>query len=176
MIGEPIVDETPNLDYERDVKIDDQSLDVEWLNQPILMKKYAIHAADTKRAVDDLKERLEVCRARLDMAIRSDPVVYGVKDKPTEGAIASAILLQEEYQKLSRKCIDARYENDVAQAVVRAIDQRKTALENLVRLLAASYFAGPQSPRNLSRERLAHEQQKQVDSKVRIQRIRKSVS
>jgi len=161
-----------NLNYEEDVQIDHNALDVEWVQQPELMRKYTHHAADTKRDMDNAKERLEVGRAKLDMDIRNNPTKYGL-EKTTESAVQSTIILQGEYQKLSRDYTDAKYENDVAMAVVRAVDQRKTALENLVRLLNASYFAGPQSPRDLNHELLEEKKRKDRNAKVKINRKRK---
>lgn len=159
------------LDYERDTAIDEQALDVEWLRQPDLMRKYSMHAAETKRLVDETKERLDVVRARLDLAIRENPQKFGL-EKVTEAAIAATILLQDEYQEASKGHLDAKYEYEIALAAVRAIDQKKTALENLVRLLAASYFAGPQAPRNLTGEVLKRREQeqgqRQANARVRI--------
>jgi len=164
-----------NLNYEEDVRINPDALDVEWLRQAELMKKYAAHSADTKREMDEIKERLEITKARIEMEVRSNPEKYELP-KVTEGAIQSAIILQKEYQEIVQEYTNAKYENDVAIAVVRAIDQKKTALENLVKLMAASYFAGPQTPRNLSKEWIQERERKKHNSKVKIQRRRTSVS
>ncbi len=161
-----------NLNYEEDVRVDPEALDVEWLKQAELMKKYAAHSADTKKEVDEAKERLDVGKAKIEMNIRKSPEEYGLS-KITESAIQSTILLQEDYQKLVQDYTDAKYENDIAIAVVRSIDQKKTALENLVKLLGASYFAGPQAPRDLSREWLEERERKEKNSKVKIQRRKK---
>lgn len=157
------------LNYELDTSIDEQALDVEWLQQADLMRKYAVHAAATKRYMDELKERLEVEKARLDLEIRKDPAKYGI-EKVTESAIQSAILMQPEYQELQEKYREARYENDIANAAVRAIDQKKTALENLVRLLTVSYFAGPATPRDLTKEWAEKVEQRGANAKVRMRR------
>ena len=161
-----------DLNYERDVSIDETALDVEWLQQSHLMYKYAKYQADTKKAVDEAKEMLDFIRAKLEMDIRANPENYGLS-KVTESAIASSILLQPEYQEASKKYIEAKYENDVAAAAVRAIDQKKTALENLVKLLSVSYFAGPSAPRDLSlewNERIKRKEQKELNKNVKIKR------
>jgi len=161
-----------DLNYERDVSIDETALDVEWLQQADLMYKYARYQAETKKAVDEAKEMLEFIRAKLEMDIRANPENYGLS-KVTESAIASSILLQPEYQESSKKYIEAKYENDVATAAVRAIDQKKTALENLVKLLGVSYFAGPSAPRDLSlewNERIEKKEQKELNKNVKIKR------
>ena len=161
-----------DLNYEQDVSIDETALDVEWLQQADLMYKYARYQAETKKAMDEAKERLDFIKAKLEMDIRANPENYGLS-KVTESAVASTILLQPEYQEASKKYIEARYENDVAAAAVKAIDQKKTALENLVKLLSVSYFAGPSVPRDLSLEWNAHIQrreQKEHNKNVKIRR------
>ena len=161
-----------DLNYEQDVSIDETALDVEWLQQANLMYKYARYQAETKKAMDEAKERLDFIRAKLEMDIRANPENYGLS-KVTESAIASTILLQPEYQESSKKYIEAKYENDVAAAAVRAIDQKKTALENLVKLLNVSYFAGPSAPRDLSlewNEHIKRKEQKELNKNVKIKR------
>ena len=161
-----------NLNYEQDVSIDETALDVEWLQQANLMYKYARHQAETKKAMDEAKERLDFIKAKVEMDIRANPENYGLS-KVTESAVASAILLQPEYQEASKKYVEARYENDMAVAAVRAIDQKKTALENLVKLLSVSYFAGPSAPRDLSlkwNEHIKRKEQKELNKNVKIRR------
>ena len=171
-----------DLDYAADVTIDTDALDVEWLRQPQLMLKYCRHAASMANLVDITKERLDVVRAQLDKDIRSDPGKYGI-EKLTEGAIQNALILvgqidsaTEEgeelqstlrpYQEASSAYIQAKYESDMAKAAVRAIDQKKDALENLVRLHGQQYFAGPSVPRDLSKEWEERERSKRVDAKI----------
>jgi len=159
------------LDYERDSTIDANALDVEWLKQPELMRSYAKYAAYTQKELDMAKERLNTGKAEIEMKIRQNPKAYGL-DKVTDAAVQSAVLLQDEYQKLSQLYINARYENDIANAVVRAIDQKKTALENLVKLLGTAYFAGPRIPRNLSVEWLKDQERRNQNKKIRMSKQR----
>ena len=158
-----------DLNYEEDIRIDPTALDVEWLEQPELMRKYAKHVTEMEKLRDEAKERLEVGKAQIEMAIRNEPERFGLK-KVTEGGIQSTILLQDEYKRLVQDYNDAKYEYGVAVAAVRAIDQRKTALENLVKLLTTSYFAGPKAPRDLYQEHLDHVERKRNNAKVKISR------
>jgi len=158
---------TSELDYENDTAIDEQALDVEWLRQPELMRKYAVHAVRMRKAMDEAKECLDVGKAQIELDIRSNPEKYGLT-KVTEGAIASTILIQEKYQQLNQDYLDARFEYEVAIAAVRAIDQKKTALENLVKLLGLQYFAGPQVPRDLPREWVESQKNRVANRNVKI--------
>lgn len=140
------------MDYEEDVAIDESALDVEWLRQPQLTVKYCRLATKTKEVVDQTKEQLDVTRAMLDRDIRSDPVKYNVV-KITEGVVTNTILLQDEHQRASENYLQARYEYEMARVAVAAIQTKKDALENLVKLHGMQYFAGPSAPRDLSKER-----------------------
>jgi len=160
------------LDYEQDIRIDPEALDVEWLGQADLMRRYTRHAAEMKREVDEAKERLEVGKATIEMDIRANPDKYGLS-KVTESAIQSVMVLQDEYRQLMKEYIDAKYEADIAIGAVRAVDQRKSALEELVRLLGSSYFAGPRIPRDLATEWIQERQRKEENAKVKIRKHKK---
>ncbi len=161
------------MDYEKDINIDSEALDLEWINQPSLMYKYSEHAAITKHEMDRTKERMEIVKADLDSQIRNNPKDFGLP-KVTESAIQGAVTLQPKYKKAVEQYHEVKYEYGVAMAAVNAIDQRKSALENLVKLLCASYFAGPQTPRDLSKEYLAKKEQTQSNAKVKIKRRKKN--
>ena len=133
------------LDYREDLEIDLSNLHEEWLRQPMLYSQYAEASAEALRQKDLAKNKLEVVKAQLDLAIRSDPAKFEL-GKITEAAITNTILLQEEYQEVYREYIQAKYEFDILCGVVKSFDQRKTALENEVRLWGAQYFAGPKEP------------------------------
>ena len=160
--------------YEDEMSIDCSALDVEWLEQPRLMMKYGRLLAEARRAQDDAKEFLDYTKARLDNEIRQDPENYGLA-KATEAAVAGAILLQDEYKEAVNALIQAKFDTELLSTAVRAVDSRKSALENLVRLHGMSYFAGPAVPRDLAAEREKHTQQQNQESnqRVRISRRRK---
>jgi hypothetical protein len=136
------------MNYEQDLKIDAEALDKEWLHQPVLFMQYAAESAAAQDRLGRAKESLDVVKAEQDSLIRSQPS----DKKPTEAAIAGMVLQTREYQEANERYLAAKLEYDLCQAAVRAMDQRKSALENLVRLLGASYFAAPAEPRDLGRE------------------------
>ena len=140
------------LNYEEEIEIDEKALDIEWLNQPRLFLKYAQYAAFCKQKVDSFKERLDVQAATLDKEIRLDPDKFALA-KITESTVQNTIISHPDYRKKMREYIDAKYELELAGAAVRAFDQRKGALENMVKLHGMSYFAGPSVPRDLTEEK-----------------------
>lgn len=154
------------MNYEDDLRIDPNALDIEWLDQPKLYMQYAEEAADASREVDKTKERLEVTRAELDGEIRSKAEDKGEK-KPTEGAILMQIQTHPRYQQAISDFNEAKYNQNMMNAAVKAFEQRKVALENLVRLHGSSYFAGPSIPRELTQEFIDSSRSKRVASKSR---------
>lgn len=157
------------MNYEDDIGIDENSLDIEWLEQASLFMKYARNLADARRDLDEEKQSLDICKADIDKSIRENPENFGIT-KITEGAIQSAILTNDDYKKAYQKYLDIKYESDMASNAVQAFNQRKEALENLVKLHGQQYFAGPSVPRNIHEERIA--KQKHTDKKVTIRRNR----
>lgn len=160
------------MNYERDMEIDPSALDVEWLGQPTLMAKYTKHSAEMKRQADMAKERLNLVQAELDSKIRTSPEEYGIA-KVTENSLKAALLQQKEYQDATQEYIDASFEENVAKGVVQAVADRRSALENLVRLHGMQYFAGPNIPRDLDKEWESRIKQQSSDGKVRMTRKRR---
>jgi hypothetical protein len=153
------------MNYLEDIKIDESGLDVEWLNQPRLVFTYSEEVAKNKKRLDLKNEKLSILRAELDRKIRTNPDKYGI-EKITEGAVSNTILTQEEYKELTREVIEVRYDYDMSRSALSAIDSKKSALENLVKLHGQNYFAGPTIPRNLNKEWLESQKEKQVNTEI----------
>jgi hypothetical protein len=153
------------MDYKTDIEIDEDMLDVEFLNQASLFMKYSQHYAQMRRSVDEEKQSLDVVKAEVDRDIRENPANYNI-EKVTEGTIQSAILTSKKYKTAYTAYLDAKYESDMAGAAVQAFEQRKVALENLVKLHGQQYFAGPRVPHNLSEQRKAKEAEKEKSATI----------
>jgi hypothetical protein len=67
---------------------------------------------------------------------------------------------------LTREVIEVRYDYDMSRSALSAIDSKKSALENLVKLHGQNYFAGPTIPRNLNKEWLESQKEKQVNTEI----------
>lgn len=139
------------LNWQQDVEIDPLALDVAWVKQASLFGKYCVEQATARDTADRAKERLEVYDAGLGLKIRANPAQFGL-EKITEASVQAVILLDKEHARLSDELNTARYQLEVIVAAVRALDQKKSALENLVRLQGQNYFAGPSVPREIGAE------------------------
>ena len=122
------------------VDIDEYQLDKECVNLPTDILKYSSILAKKKRNYDSAKSNLENVEAKLQMEIREDPSKFGL-DKVTENAIKSALVLNEDYKKAKEQVLQAKYEMDVSQAVVNALEAKKKSLAMLVDLYLVGYFS-----------------------------------
>lgn len=136
-------------DYENDLAIDPNNLDEECLIQPVLYMRYSEELAMSQKSRDKIKEKWEVTRAQTMLAIRKDPNEYNLSDKPTVDAVNAALTLDVNLEEIAHELNNANYELQILQSAIKAFDQRKKALEQLVSLFVSNYFAGPKQPRDL---------------------------
>ena len=151
------------MDYEKDLEIDSEALDIEFLNQASLFMRYAKHSANMRKLVDEAKQNLDIVKAKTDSDIRKRPKAYGL-EKVTDKAIDAAILIHRGYQRANQYFLNAKYEADMASSAVQAMNIRKESLENLAKLHGQSYFAGPRVPHDL--KALQDSRQKKVDAGI----------
>jgi len=128
-------------DFKKLLTVDKDNLDLALVEQASLMYDYGLEYAEALRKRDKLKDRLDVVKAELDSEIRSNPEGFGFDKKPTESAIANAILLEKEYRAASERYLEACYEVNVILAAKNALEHKKSAVENLIKLYCSNYWA-----------------------------------
>ena len=119
--------------------IDQNLLDVEWVNQPKLFFKYAEQLAEAERRLDEAERKLKALDADIDSIIR------GREEKVTEAMVKSKILGDKKHQEQEELIAKRRYKCSLLRAAVQSLDQRKRALEKLVDLHGQQYFATPKA-------------------------------
>lgn len=158
------------LDYEKDLYIDEGALDVECLDQATLMMRYSKAFAKAEKEVARVKEKRDVVRAELDRDIRKDPLSFQITTRVTEDVVKNAILLQDEFKEVCDELIDAQYEMSMLKGAVDSIKQRKDMLQELVKLHGQQYFAGPSIPRDLGFEAKQRHTKQTANSSIKITR------
>ena len=125
-----------------DLSIDREHLDYELLRQATLFQLWAekLARADTERLF--AKERFEQKKAELYSRIRRAPLDYDIT-RVTDAAIQAQVMLEEEYRQAFGEMIQAREEHAIINTYVDALNYKKSAIENAVRLLLAGYFTIP---------------------------------
>lgn len=136
-------------DYEKESSIDVLALDVEWIHQPGRFMKYAEKQASAKRELDELKQELKVLESELLLQAAEEGEEL-IGSKPTVAVVDAWVKSNKRHIEASKEIIQKDYELNILQSAVRAFDQRKSALENLVRLWQGSYFSGPREPKDYS--------------------------
>ena len=121
-------------------EVDRRLLDKEWEGQPALFLEYAEQLAETNNRVEDLKVGLDRLRAKLDGELREE---LGKLGKFTEAMVSNRIMDDEAFQVLQDDLRNEQRKAAILKAEVQALDQRKAALENLVRLHGQEYYAVP---------------------------------
>ena len=138
------------MDYDKDLTIDPNGLDIEWLKQPRLFMKYAEELANTRLELSRLTERMDVIKAEAGARVRDR--LTGEGNKFTVDMVRDGVAQDAEAKSASDAVMQAEHDVNILQAAVKAFDQRKDALENLVRLHGQQYFAGPVVPRDIASE------------------------
>lgn len=159
----------PELDFEQDVLIDEMALDVEWLNQASKALKYGKLVSALRYKVNRLEEKKKTVRSELIIEANKNPEGCCNKKSPNANDIEAYYRAHPKYREVVDAYLAAQSELEYAEVARSEVTfTRRAALENLVRLHAANYFAGPQSPRDLSRE--VQGRYKQAEAPVRINR------
>jgi hypothetical protein len=146
---------TMELNFEQDLRIDHNALDEEWLNQPNLFFHYSKALADAKKQQENEKTKLDIVYAQFDTEIRAGRRIsenIPIPEKITEAVVKSTIEQNADYQKQLAIVSNCKHATELLEAAVKAMYQRKEALENLVKLLGMQYFSAPKEPRNLDTE------------------------
>jgi hypothetical protein len=160
------------FDYEADLEIDRNALDLEWIEQPRLFMKYAEESAKADNRVMEFAERLKVLRSELILEANEQG-----EDVLGEGVKATAVNCEayyrnhKKYRQAKQEWIEASGEAGLLKAAVFAMGQRKTALENLARLHGQEYFAGPRTPRDLDIESARWKKDRDAMDKIKERRM-----
>jgi len=139
------------MSEEISVEIDQYNLDKEWLGQPKKMKEAVEEWSEAKDELAQAKAKLDRTKAKLELDIRKNPDKFDL-GKVTEAIVAAAVLLELDYKKALNDVNEAQYRVNTTHGTVDALDHRKRALENLVRLFGMDYFSSPQAKTEQDRE------------------------
>jgi len=165
-------------EYEKDIAIDPDLLEEEWLAQPSLYFKYS----DLKRqAAEDqrgAKDKLELWKAQTSLEIRSHPETFGIP-KATNDAVNETILSlmgadDSEGGKFKQDYDEATYRLNVFSNVISSLEHKKKALEMLVQLHVSNWFSGPKEPKDIpAGKRIADRKSGATADKIRKQTNKK---
>ncbi len=158
------------LKFEKELKIDREDLDSEWLSQPQLYFRYAKKVIEAEDELSKVKEKLDICTAELDAKIRERAKLND--EKITEKLIENKIIKDEDHSMALKEFNRSKSDLNLLQAGLKAIEQRKSALENLVKLYCAGYFSSPREPKDskesIKEQAVDKKQYEKLDKKRRV--------
>jgi hypothetical protein len=150
------------LNYEKDIRIDEDQLDIEWIEQPELALRYAKQLSSIRAMVNQLEEEKKTVRSELIVQANNDPEGCTGKAKPNAGDLEAYYRTHARYKEVIEDLLKVQEELEYAQLAFQEISwTRKNALENLVKLHAQEYFAGPSMPRDIAAKRKAFNEKKE---------------
>ena len=137
-------------DYQKDLMVDADMLDLLWVRQPHLFMKYSEASAEANDLVRKKKNDLEVIDAKIDQEIRIS--LEGEGKKITEGGVKALVLADDRHNTALIDYNDALHRSELCAAAVKAMEHKKSALQSLVQLCLSGYTAMPKVPRDIKSE------------------------
>lgn len=137
-----------SMDYKKDLAIDPDQLDEEWLGQSSTYGAYCELLDDAIEDRDRLKRKLAVERSKWFIEISKNPDSYELP-KQSDTIINHAVSLRPEVIALEDELGRRNAEVGKLSSAVKSFEQRKRSLEKLVDLWIGRYYAGPKEPRNI---------------------------
>lgn len=138
---------------EDDLYIEQHRLDKEWLQQPQLYMKYAMASAHFNKLAALAADEVKIVQANLEADAAEDPeACLGRGVKASIERCKGYALTHPDYEKARKAAANAKYQADMAFSAVFAMNQRKDALEQLVRLQGMELNSSPVARDGISRE------------------------
>jgi hypothetical protein len=133
--------EVEERDFEVDVKVNKYKLDEENEKQASLYNYWASLLADAKTEKDDAEDALTLVKAKADADVRQ--TAADNSEKVTEAVVQGRVLDSPKVQKAQQRVRDAKSQVYHLEAAVKALEHRKSSLDNLTVLWTKSYYATP---------------------------------
>lgn len=162
------------MDYKKEVRIDEDALEIEWLEQAELAIKWGEYYNELEDEVRRAEQNEKIVRSELILKINQDPDKYlGMGIKATDAKVEAAMRTHKNHKAAKDRLLDALKSKSDAEVAYKEISYtRKAALEQLVTLHGQNYFAGPKMPRDIHKERQNRETTRNK-SNERVRKIRR---
>lgn len=155
-------------DFKKDVRIDVNNLEEEWIEHPSVFLYYSDALSDAIYDKDTKKSFVELTQSRLYDRVKSDWKPY-FSQKPSEAAIKEWIKRQPEYRNAEKRFLLAQKDVNLLANVKTALEHKKVALSNITSLKISGFHS---EPRNKKRDvdNLRNAQKQHLNKKRRTQR------
>lgn len=130
-------------EYEKDLMIDLQNLENNLKEQAAFVMKYGKLWAEKTKERDRQKENLTLIDSEIDSDTRKNWETLCPKIKLTEAAVRGYVVDTAKHKDANNTLLDLTEEVNVLSIAKLAFEHRKKALEGLVSLYIAGYWADP---------------------------------
>ena len=147
-----------DFDFENDIAIDLDNLHEEWRTHAQVRYKYAkeiayldMKAKQQRKLIEVKKAKLKEASSKLILQVKGDNPKFTVQQ--IDATIAGHEQIKNPEGELSLaqdELIELEYELNMAKNALQAFDDRKTALENEVKLWTRNYFSSPTEERQIN--------------------------
>lgn len=160
-------------EFEKDIEIDLENLEVMATIQPSLYFKYSSAYAEAKAEADHAKMQMEVMEAKLCRKARANPSAMGVH-KVTNESIKEAVHVHPSYVAKYKKWINAKKNEQICFAAQNSMEHKKRMIEVNVQLQGREYFASPNKPHTPQqfKKRIAERRKEKTHERM-VNKIRK---
>ena len=163
------------VNYSKDIPIDGEALDLEWLNQPELEMSYIEQVSELRKDMMDAQEQVKIIRSELIREAHENPEKTCNTKKATGPQVEAYYRTHKDYKEAKEEAIETQDAYEVAKDMKDMVHfTRSKALENMVILHGQQYFAGPSIPQSLNR-REAEKIQKKQRAKKRDTKVAKGM-
>lgn len=135
---------TDERDYSKDIVINENELEKEWILQPSLYLHYANEFAEMSHQKDLKKAVLEYTYSVLYDDAKTNWKDY-FETKPTEPATKEWIIRHKKYQTAEKELNIATKNANIMLNVKNAFEHRKAALSNIVSLMITGFHSEPKN-------------------------------
>lgn len=141
-----------DLDFDKDIAINDSDLVEELRKQPQLYYKWSKKAAYSEFDSGTAKDKLDIIKSEVELRIRKNPQLHGLTDKPTEAQVKAVVNTNRKVIKAQKNFRKAVRIEKIFSKAERAFEHRKKSLEGLVYINQRLYFASPKTDRQTQQE------------------------
>jgi len=136
-------EERPEFDFNNDIAIDLDNLHHEWATHPSDRKRYADEISYLDKVVKKAHEKVKVTRSKLIKEASQNKEL-----KLTSADLREAYYREhDDHKKAKEELIEAEYNLSMSWNALNAMDDRKYALQDEVKLWIRNYYATPREER-----------------------------
>ena len=145
------------FDFNSDVDIDLDNLHEEWRSHAQTRYKYAKEVTYLDKLIKQKRKVIEIKKTKLKGAISK--LILKIKESTPKATVQIVDAMCADHKDLSipekelsdaqNELIENEYEFGMAKNALQAMDDRKTALENEVKLWTRNYFSSPTEERQI---------------------------